>query len=157
MLQKGIQVFLLIPGVGHSFRQLAAQCGLQRIYPPPISLKQRLRLHLTRCLSHRTAQMRIFSLCGEELAAIVIAYCCLGILLCRTGRHGFPPFAPHMRPTPASCNAFHLIVSGIAICHKTAMEPLQEGCCVLAAAVGLILKVPHRLTAPLAAGIDPHP
>ena len=60
-------------------------------------------LKMTLVWSWRPQEITIFSLCGEELAAIVIAYCCLGILLCRTGRHSFPPFAPHMRPTPASC------------------------------------------------------
>mgnify|MGYP007019928948 CR=1 FL=1 len=60
MLQKGIQVFLLILGVGHSFRQLAAQYAPAYL-PTTNKLKQRLRLHLTRCLSHRT-NAHIFAL-----------------------------------------------------------------------------------------------
>lgn len=71
ILPKGIQILLLVLDMGHSLRQFAARYGFQRIHPPPIRLKQRLCLHLTRRFPNCVTQMCIFSLCGKELAAMV--------------------------------------------------------------------------------------
>ena len=156
MFQKRIQEFLLVLSISHGISQFAARHRIQSFKPPPISLKQRFCLYLTRCFAYHITHFEKFLLQSKELITIVIAPSRLGSLFRCPLWHRLTPIAPHMTPTSAADHTVHQVVSGIAVCYQTAGETFQKRCRVLAAAIRLVFEVSNRFTAAVIAGIHPH-
>ena len=109
MFQKRIQEFLLVLSISHGISQFAARHRIQSFKPPPISLKQRFCLYLTRCFAYHITHFEKFLLQSKELITIVIAPSRLGSLFRCPLWHRLTPIAPHMTPTSAADHAVHLV------------------------------------------------
>ncbi len=107
VVQERGQVRFLILGIGHRLGQPVAGNRVQGFQPQPISLKQGLCLHLTRCFSHSIAHFGEFLLQSEQFVAVFIAFGNLFFTF-----YGVVSIAPHRDSSTASRLASSGCLSG---------------------------------------------